>query len=189
MTPWRSPFSRVDRRGFTLIEMLTVCAIIGILVAMAIASVTKARIQAREAKAVAMVKSFTNAYTNFLAREGEYPHWGPGQRYATMADLWADLTARDYLPSDWSYFQPAATDLAIRGPIDGFVIEIKPFEQDAANLRSTDNYFAIIFRPYGFQDRYIGLSVDPATDRISPIPLWGENADITTYSVHPIPDF
>ena len=70
---------KAARPGFTMIEMLTVCAIIGILVAIAIASVTKARIQAREAKAIAMVKSFANAYTTFHAREGEYPHWGHGR--------------------------------------------------------------------------------------------------------------
>lgn len=176
------------RSGYTLIELLTVMAIIGILVAMAVASVTKARVQAREAQAVAQIKGLVNAYTTFMVKNGEYPHWGPGQRYGSPGALWTDMVNRGHLPRAWANYAPPPGILVVRGPMDGYDIEILPYTQDAGNLRSTSNYFAIVLRPIGFQERYLGVSIDPATNRLSPTPLYGLTPDIATYSLRPIPD-
>lgn len=187
MSIWRTSGRRAGG-GYTLIELITVCAIIGILVAMAIAAVTKARIQAREAKAIAMVKSFVNVYTTYLAKNGTFPHWGPGQRYATVTDMWTDLGARGYIPRAWLVYPPDPVTGIVRGPVEGYAVEILPYTPDPTGLRTPDTYFALIFRPYGFQTGYIGVTVDPASDRPQAVPLFGESPDLSTMTLRKVAD-
>lgn len=172
------------RRGYTLIELLTVASIIGIIATMAIASVARARVGTREKAAVATLTRLANGYTSYYARNGEYPHWGPGTKFATFPELWAELTGKGYFPPAWDYYPPTSTTGYINGVIQGYQLEIPAYEPDAGNVRGTDNYFALILHPTGFQRGYLAVIVDPLTDHPQPVPLSSDFPDIGTYSLY-----
>ena len=60
-------------KGFTLVELVVVIAIIGILAGIAIPYYTDAQATARGAKVVADMRTIQAAYTMYLAKNEEYP--------------------------------------------------------------------------------------------------------------------
>lgn len=65
------------KRAFTLIEMLTVIAIIAILAGLLVPALGKARQKAKEAKALTEIKSIEGACLAYYTEYGKWPHtWG-----------------------------------------------------------------------------------------------------------------
>lgn len=58
--------------GFTLLELLVVISIIGILMAIGLASFSNAQVKARDTKRVTDMKSFQNVYEQYKASTGVY---------------------------------------------------------------------------------------------------------------------
>jgi prepilin-type N-terminal cleavage/methylation domain-containing protein len=69
----RSPFSREQRRAFTLVELLVVIAIIGILVALLLPAIQAARESARRAQCQSNIRQITLAMLNFHNDRKEFP--------------------------------------------------------------------------------------------------------------------
>lgn len=63
----------MERRGFTLVELLIVIAIIGILSAVVMSSLNAARMKARDAQRIASIQEVQKALENYYLENGVYP--------------------------------------------------------------------------------------------------------------------
>lgn len=100
-----------NKKAFTLIELLVVIAIIGILATVVIASLSSARVKARDARRLADIKTIQTALAMYYMENGSYPvstNWGgPGPSGNTG---WANSSA-----SSWSSLE---TELGMSLPRD-----------------------------------------------------------------------
>ena len=64
---------RGERKGFTLVELLTVIAIIALLLSLALPALNEARMKAREVGDKASLRTMHNAVENFANEFGHYP--------------------------------------------------------------------------------------------------------------------
>lgn len=98
------------RNGFTLIELLVVIAIISIISSVVLASLSAARVKARDARRISDIKQITIALELYFDTNGYYP--GVYQNWAgrcTAAPCW-DINA--YNASNNTGWAALATDLA-----------------------------------------------------------------------------
>ena len=68
----------MNKKGFTLIELLIVIAVIGLLSAIAVASLNISRTKARDAKRKVDLKAISQALELYYAAHGTYPDGGGG---------------------------------------------------------------------------------------------------------------
>ena len=61
------------KKGFTLVEILVVVAIIALIAAIAIPNLIRARVNANEAAAQATLKAISNAMENYASINSKYP--------------------------------------------------------------------------------------------------------------------
>lgn len=64
-----------QNKGFTLIELLVVIAIISLLSSIVMASLSSARMKARDAKRLATLRSIGTALELYYSKYGSYPEW------------------------------------------------------------------------------------------------------------------
>lgn len=87
---------RLGDGAFTLIELLTVIAIIGVLSAILIPTVSSARVSAKRAKTKVLFSQWAAAMEQFRQEYGYYPRVTDGNHLLTPTQFLAALTARDY---------------------------------------------------------------------------------------------
>jgi type IV pilus assembly protein PilA len=112
------------RRGFSLIELLIVIAIILIIITIAVPNLTKARMHAQETAAIAAIKTIHTAQVQYYSTYGKYA--------TTLAELGpptsgtANASAADVIGNDLSNGKKQGYVFTLTGSGGGYVINASP---------------------------------------------------------------
>jgi type IV pilus assembly protein PilA len=112
------------RRGFSLIELLIVIAIILIIITIAVPNLTKARMHAQETAAIAAIKTIHTAQVQYYSTYGKYA--------TTLAELGpptsgtANASAADVIGNDLSNGKKQGYVFTLTGSGGGYVINATP---------------------------------------------------------------
>jgi prepilin-type N-terminal cleavage/methylation domain-containing protein len=92
----------MNRRAFTLVELLVVLSIIGLLSSVAVVAMNNTRAGARDAKRAADLSALRNAMELYFADNNSYPvatawYGGTGNCFGTVTDNWIPGLSPDYM--------------------------------------------------------------------------------------------
>jgi len=104
-----------DERGFTLIEMLVVIAIIGILAAIAIPSLSGATQKSKVAKAQADLRTLESAITMYYVEENTYPT----NLQALVTKEYIKRVPKDPWDMDYQYYSATGMVCVLRSAANG----------------------------------------------------------------------
>lgn len=94
---------KIQNKGFTLLELLVVVAIIGILAVLLIPTIASMRRQAQTAQCLGNIRVYGNAVLTMAADQGGLPRWdglGSSTTETGSPQFWKWLTEGDYVPSE-----------------------------------------------------------------------------------------
>ncbi len=114
----------MNRRGFTLIEMMIVVAIIAILIGIALPNMLGSRRTANEKAALGNLRTIATAMETYFIREDEYPTSNPFQV----------LVNEDLLPDK---FDSAGTNITLDSIHYTFAYQSGSSNQEAYNITAT----------------------------------------------------
>lgn len=122
------------RRGFSLIELLIVVAIILIIITIALPKLTRARMYSQETAAIAAIRTLHTAQVQYNSQFG---------RYATsLAELGppasgaANQSAADLIGNDLSGGEKSGYKFTLTGNQGGYVINANPVAYNSSGSRT-----------------------------------------------------
>ena len=127
-------FPRTRRRGFSLIELLIVVAIILIIITIALPKLSRARMYSQETAAIAAIRTLHTAQVQYNSQFG---------RYATsLAELGppasgnANASAADLIGNDLSGGEKSGYKFTLSGTQGGYVINANPIAYNSSGSRT-----------------------------------------------------
>jgi prepilin-type N-terminal cleavage/methylation domain-containing protein len=153
---------RLGSRGYTMVELMTVCIIISILAAMSFALLSRMRSQAIETNALAALNSMATGYEMYYYENSSYPQWGPGEAFQSPTALLDYFIDSEYLPRSWGHYSYDPDTHYIYGITQDYAVEIPEFNALDPTISRINSYF-IIFHPYNFQRDALAIGNNPRT--------------------------
>ncbi len=152
----------MKERGFSLVELLIVVAIILVIVAIAIPNLLRSRIQANEASAVSSIRAINTAqiayaatypeigYANDLAKLGESTDGHVDSLHAGLLD-WILGCASQPCPKSGYKFEIVNVNTGANGLVTGYGVTGVPSSPGATGIRGfcSDNMLPVKFDPDG----------------------------------------
>jgi prepilin-type N-terminal cleavage/methylation domain-containing protein len=146
--------------GFTLVELLTVSAIISILAGISFALLSRMRSQVIETNAIAALNMIATGYEMYYHRNNSYPQWGPGERFETPNALWDFLTEEDYIPESYGDYHYNVASGYIIGITEDYALEIPMYNAEDITT-DAENSFFIVLHPLNFQRDALAIGINP----------------------------
>jgi prepilin-type N-terminal cleavage/methylation domain-containing protein len=140
-------------RGYNMIELLAVCAIIGILATMPIASMRKAKMKTNEVQAIGALNTMAVAYESYNneTRPHRYPNYlQNGALYdrtidfTSAEDIWDDLQRRGFISKKYSGHPHNEHNLLA----PGFRFSIAPFSVTPSFSASPRYSYIMVMVPF-----------------------------------------
>ncbi len=115
-----------DKKGFTLIELMIVVAVIGVIAAFAVPNLVKSKSAGREAAGIAAVRSLGNAQVMYVSVRNS----------GTFAADLSVLEAAGLIDSVLASGSTDAYSLSVSGDSSGFEINARPLGYGSTAIRS-----------------------------------------------------
>ncbi len=115
-----------DKRGFSLVELLIVVAVIGIIAAFAVPNLVRSKSAAREAAAISAVRSLVNAQATYISTKNS----------GTFAADLSILEATGLIDSVLASGTIDAYSLSVSGDNSGYEINARPLGYGSSATRS-----------------------------------------------------
>lgn len=173
----RTKGNRLRKRrnsGYTLIELLTVCAIISILAGISFALLSRTRSQTIESKAIATLNVIATGYEMYYNRFLEYPQWGPEGDFESPTSLWEYLANQEYVPRSYGNYKYDYESGFIYGVAEDYALEIPMYNSEDITTDLENSYF-IVFHPYNLQRDTLAIGINPTTEWVAVRPRKGES--------------
>ena len=160
--------------GYTLVELLTVAAIISILASISFALLSRMRSQTIESKAIATLNVIATGYEMYYNRFLEYPQWGPERDFESPKALWEYLAHQEYVPRSYGKYDYDYESGFIYGVSEDYALEIPMYNSEDITTDLEYSYF-IVFHPYNLQRDSLAIGINPPTGWIAVRPRKGES--------------
>ena len=125
----------MKNKGFTLIELMIVVAIIAIIAAIAIPNLLRSRLQSNEAAAIGNLKTVVGAQTAYSAAEGGYAGtWAALRPMSATQPNYLDIDLDGVVVQGYNYVL-AADGTAQGNGTTNFTVNADAAEQDVSGVR------------------------------------------------------
>lgn len=174
MIHWRNN-SRHEMRtmsGYTMVELMVVCMIIGILASMSFALLGRIRMQVLEVNAMNALNALATGYEMYYYHNREYPQWGPNEQFDSPKAIWDYLIKEGYLAEAYSKVEYSPKNHYIYKFTTDYAVEILPRDASDPLSSSRQSYF-IVFHPYSFQRDALAIGNNPPTGWVAVRPRRG----------------
>ena len=141
-------FNLIKRRGFSLIELLIVIAIILIIITIAVPKLSRARMYAQETAAIGAIRTIHTAQVQYYSQYGKYA--------ATLTELGppasgaASPAAADLIGNDLAGGEKQQYKFTVTGSPGGYVINANPLVYNSSGSRTFfSDQSMVIHQNYG----------------------------------------
>jgi prepilin-type N-terminal cleavage/methylation domain-containing protein len=159
--------------GYTLVELLTVSAIISILAGISFALLSRMKSQVIESKAIAGLNVIATGYEMYFNRYMEYPQWGPGCRFDSPKALWENLAHEEFVPRSYGNYEYDNGTGYIYNVIEDYALEIPMYDPGDPTIDQELSFF-VVCHPYNFQRDALAIGINPPTGWVAVRPRKGE---------------